>query len=265
MKPKKKNRTPLFAALIILMAFALLIVFSLTVWFPIQNCQIVGESHYTPEQLATALGLGEVKQNLFTADLAALADKLCQALPYIESAELRRSPPSTLRVTLKESAPAFYMVEPVDPDAEEPIDKLWWLMDANGKLLERAAEIPESALPVTGAALMQPEPGKMAEWASTARPDALPLLLRLLGELELREQITEVRLGVDPTPELMYQERIRIIFGPMPKSTSLSAEEVLRGKLEAAMEIIAQERLEQKGIVDLSIFGEYYFTPDWNI
>lgn len=251
----KKNRTPVFAVLAILAALALLAVFSLTVWFPIESCRIEGESRYTPEELLAALGLDEHSENLIMADLPTMAAKLCQKLPYIESAELRRSPPGTLRVTLKESEPAFYMAEP---------DGLCWLLDANGKLLELAAEFPEGALPITGAAFIDPAPGSIAAWDCTARPDALPLLLRLLGELGMREQITEVRLGIDPTPELMYQDRIRIIFGPMPKTTSLSAEEVLRVKLESAAEMIAEERPAQRGIVDLSIFGEYYFTADWS-
>lgn len=252
---RKKNYTPLLTTLGLVAALALLLTLSLSVWFPIKNCTIEGESRYTPEQLAAALGLAENRQNLFTADLKALEAKLCKALPYIESAELRRNPPGTLRLTLRESQAAFAVQQ----------DKAWWLLDANGKILEQAAKAPKGALPLTGATLAAPKLGLAAKWGKNKREYAFQPLLRLLEEMKLRKEITEVRLGVDPTPELMYQDRIRIIFGPMPKNSSLSVEEVLRRKLDSAVKIIAKERPNQKGIVDLSIFGYEVFTPDWTV
>ncbi|MDR2524726.1 MAG: FtsQ-type POTRA domain-containing protein [Oscillospiraceae bacterium] len=233
-------------------AGAILLVALLRFGFPLKNCELVNQCRYSNEAIATALGLQSGGQSLLTADFTALEDKLRQALPYIQAAEFSRKLPGTLRVTVTESVPAFAL-----QDGER-----WWLLDSDCKQLEVVVQRPEGVVTITGGALQNPKPGQIAKWDAPAQADAIALLLPLLEEVGIRGDITGIFLGVDPVPELQYQDRIRIVFGPFAQKGDTGKAAQLRQKLLYAMQAIERESARQKGVVDTSVPGQAIFSPN---
>jgi len=231
----------------------------LTVLFPVRQCVAEGRTSYTAEQFAEAMGIGEEKMNLFTADKAALARKAHAALPYAHIVKIARRLPGTLHLTVEERVPAF---------AQEQ-DGLWWLFTQDARLLGTAEEMPEGLMPLTGAPLLEPVAGRRAKWANAfTSPGDIDALLACLRESSLSPGITALRISTAALPDAIYQDRIRIRFGTAaPTVAGTSQEGALREKLRIAEASIAEKDRENplwRGIMDLSTYGKAYFTADWD-
>ena len=234
-----------------------LLALSLTVLFPVRHCTAAGETRYTANQFAEAMGIGTAKMNLFTADKAALARKVHAALPYAHIVKITRRLPGTLHLSVEERAAAFAQRQ----------DKLWWLFTQDGRLLGAEKDLPEGLMPITGAALLAPEAGQYVEWAKAfTTPADIAVLLACLRESGLWGEITSLRIATAALPDALYQDRIRIRFGTATPSVTNGQEASLREKLRLAQAAIAekdQENPQWRGTLDLSIHGNAYFTADW--
>jgi len=231
---------------------------SLTVLFPVRRCTASGETRYTADQFAGAMGINEEKMNLFTADKAELARKAHAVLPWAHIVKISRRLPGVLHLTVEERVPAFAQKQ----------DKLWWLLTRDGRLLGAAPEMPEGLMPITGAPLQNPVAGQRAKWRNAfTAPKDIAALLECLRESSLWPDITALRIATAAVPDVVYQDRIRIRFGTASPSVQASQEGVLNDKLRIAEAAIAEKNEENplwRGILDLSIYGKAYFTADWS-
>jgi len=232
---------------------------SATVLFPVRRCAAEGQTRYTANQFAEAMGIGKAKMNLFTANKAALARKVHAALPYAHVVRISRRLPGTLHLTVEERSAAFAQKQ----------DKLWWLLTQDGRLLGTAEGMPEGLMPVTGAALLEPAAGQRAKWKNAfTTPGDIAVLLGCLRESSLWPEITALRISTAALPDAIYQDRIRIRFGTAaPTVAGTSQEAALNIKLRMAEEVIAEKDGQnplQRGILDLSTYGKAYFTAEWD-
>jgi cell division septal protein FtsQ len=231
---------------------------SLTVLFPVRRCTAEGATRYSANQFAEAMGVGKEEMNLFTAETAALAEKVHAALPYARVVRISRRLPGTLHLTVEERAPAFAQQQ----------DKLWWLLTEDGRLLGTETPMPEGLMPITGAALLEPVAGQQAAWKNAfTAPSDIAALLACLRASSLWPGVTGLRVSTAATPDAIYQDRIRIRFGTATPSASAGQEAMLAEKLRMAEEVIAQKDAQnplQRGILDLSTYGKAYFTADWD-
>ena len=261
-KKKKKANASFRKLAKLILALAVLggaAALSLTVLFPVGRCVAEGETRYTANQFAEAMGIGETKMNLFTADKAALARKVHAALPYAHIVKISRRLPGTLHLAVEERAPAFAQQQ----------DKLYWLLTQDGRLLGTADEMPAGLMPITGAALLNPVAGHMVKWKNAfTTPGDIAVLLSCLRESSLWPDITALRVSTAATPDAVYQDRIRIRFGTAsPTVSGVPQEAALNAKLRMAEAVLAEKDEQnplQRGILDLSIHGNAYFTADWS-
>jgi hypothetical protein len=238
----------------VLACFALL---STTVLFPITRCAPEGASRYSAEDFAQAMELHAQRLNLFTANTDKLTAKAEKALPYAEITAVKRKLPGTLQLTVRERSAAFAQQQ----------GKVWWLIAANGILLEAAPQQPKGVLTVTGKALQKPAAGTQAKWRGTAvTAKALQELLDSLKQSPLRKHITGLRISSAALPEAVYQDRIRIRFGAGTLAPEEASETSLEDKLRLAEQVIAsldEQNPNQRGNVDFSIAGQAFFSPEW--
>ena len=260
-KTKKMNPRAfrkLVRAVLALVLLGGLAALSLTVLFPVRRCTAEGGTRYSADRFAEAMGIDAEKMNLFTADTAALADKVHAALPYARVVKISRRLPGTLHLTVEERAPAFAQQQ----------DKLWWLLSEDGRLLGTENASPKGLMPITGAALLDPVAGQQAAWKNAfTAPQDIAALLACLRESSLWPGVSALRISTAATPDAVYQDRIRIRFGTATPSGSVGQEAVLAEKLRMAEEVIAQKDAQnplQRGILDLSTYGKAYFTADWD-
>jgi len=224
---------------------------------PARQFELAGKSRYAVKEYEAAAGLSKARLPLLTADADALIRKMEQALPYANITKITRKLPGTLRLHVQDTKAAFAQQQ----------DEFWWLISEKGVVLERAETPPEGVWTVTGIALEKPTPGKQAKWSSSrASGGALAALMQELRESELKDDITGVRITSGPIPDAIYQGRLRLRFGAPPPNAE-SDEEILREKLRLAKQTITslnEQNPKQKGVLDLSIMGEAYFSANWD-
>ena len=100
-KSKRKKKKVLFLVFFILITFGLLFSLSLTVFFPVKNVIIQGESVYTHEEIITASGINE-NNNLFLVKEAQVLLSIQQKLPFIKEIELKRKFPDKVIIKVKD-------------------------------------------------------------------------------------------------------------------------------------------------------------------
>jgi hypothetical protein len=230
------------AALLALAVFAI----------PVTRCELRGASRYSAAEFSEAMRLEEHALRLYNLDKAALALEIHRALPYAHVTAVNRRFPTTVRLKVEELSPMFVQEQ----------DGLLWLISEGGKLLECTQQPQDGLLPLTGARLKSPKEGRGAHWVNAfTAPGDLALLRDALTESPLWPEITGLRISTAALPDAIYQDRVRIRF-----DSAFSREGDLGNKIQLAGQILAEleaENPECRGILDLSIPGSSYFTPEW--
>ena len=128
-KKKRRGNYSLQYSVIIFIAFAIFMTLSLTVFFKITTVSIHGSSIYTPDEIAFYSGI-ESGDNLIRTNMRRSSEAIRRELVYIETAAVRRSFPSTVKITV-DSAVEATLVES---------GGIWYLLSESGKILDISAE-----------------------------------------------------------------------------------------------------------------------------
>lgn len=231
-RKRRRNRGrlgPLFK-LLCLAALVVALTVGATVFFRVEVVAVVGNSRYTQEEIVAASGI-QAGDNLYGMNKYKIDEALRQSLPYIGEVMIRRSPPSTIVITVKEWDAVAQILPPsaqeaaaaqaemvgdgedgdgsgqpvLPPVAQEP-----WLISVKGKLLE-PAPAGSTAIAVSGLAALMPEAGAPLA-IPPSQQDKLDSLLKLLDALEEAEMtadISAVSLGSTQI-EMRYLNRYTV-------------------------------------------------------
>lgn len=123
---------PLLSFLIIFAA----ILAGCVAFFRVNQVTVVGNSRYTAEEVVEASGV-KIGDNLFLINKPKTAKSILRRLPYIEKVAPVRRLPDTLELRVTETS-AVAAVE---------VDGSWWLLDADGKLLEQGDAALRGTMP----------------------------------------------------------------------------------------------------------------------
>jgi hypothetical protein len=123
------------------------------------------------ESLQRALGV-HLGDQMLDVDLGG-AERRLEALPWVRTARVVRSWPSTLRVIVVERRPEARIADP---------DGRWWLADGTGRLLDVVAEPPPGLQPIDGYVLGGRPGAQLSERAAAG----LALLARLPPDIARR-------------------------------------------------------------------------------
>jgi cell division protein FtsQ len=217
------------------------IVIGLAVWtvtgsklFAIQNVSVLGARHLTPDDVERISGI-RLGENLIRLSTDTVASRLGRE-PWIRSARVSRSLPSTLVIEVVERRGVGWLQDP-----EGAV-----IVSADGLVLERSLQAPRD-LPALGA------------WSAPLRPgdrlDAARQLVRVAASLEgdLLARISDVRLAGDEVV-LGLRSGGEVRYGPAlalgPKTRALT-------KLIAW----ADRRGVQAPLIDLRIPSAPTLTP----
>lgn len=135
-----------------LIAVIIFIILSTTVFFKITTVTVKGSSIYTAEEICAASGI-KSGNNLIRTNMGKAAEKIENSLIYIEKAELKRSFPSGVEITVKPCR------EVISAEYEEG----FCLLSESGKVLKTAEEPFPDTIIIYGA---RTAPVK-EEWAET--------------------------------------------------------------------------------------------------
>ena len=123
-KPFKRGRFILH--LVTVAAVVLAVVLGLSVFFKVQKVEVSGCGKYTPWEVSEAADI-ELGSNLMTVSRAQISGNIISKLPYVDTVRVGINLPDTVKIEITE-LDVVYAIE----DAEGN----WWLMNADGKIVE---------------------------------------------------------------------------------------------------------------------------------
>ena len=250
MAPKPFSRSRFLLRLATVAAVVIALVLGVSVFFKVENITVSGAVQYTPWDICAASGI-ETGENLLTVNRAKASGKIISALPYVHSVRIGIRLPGTVMIDVVETEVTY---------AALATDETWWLLSAEGKVVEQATEEP-SGTKILGVVLENPAVGEMAaaaEQPHQTEPDgaSVPVTVteaqRLQTALEIaqyleRNGIIGDAASIDVTQigalEIWYGDRYQIKLGDR---TQLSY------KISCMKNVIDNMQSYAGGIVDLT-------------
>ncbi len=153
--PKPFNRNRLVLQLATVAAVVVAFVLGLSVFFKVDADKIIvsGANKYTAWDVAQASGI-EDGANLLTFSRARATGKIQDTLKYVKNVQIRIKLPDTVIIVIEEVAVTY---------AAKATDGQWWLLSAEGKVIESVTEEKATATTkILGIQLENPKAGQQA-------------------------------------------------------------------------------------------------------
>ena len=131
-----------FSGPIVFAAVIVAAIFAMSVFFRVSEIVVIGNEHYTAEEIIKAVDI-EDGDNLFFFDRIAAGSRVFAKLPYVEAVSVDRGLPNRVTITVTESKAMAYL----------SLGEENWTLDHKCKVLGKAAEGETAKLvPVVGIA-----------------------------------------------------------------------------------------------------------------
>lgn len=248
---KRLRRRRITTAVLLLLTLVIVAVsLCFTVFFKIDKIQIKGTDLYTEEQILHMLDFKR-GDNMLMVNRKDQAAALPNKLPYIKSAVIQLSLPSTIVVTVEPAEAKYYF---------QGDDGLYSYFDNTMKVLETGAQtLPETAGAVSleKTAFKKLETGKKAVFADEKIQAAMEEILKAIESVKL-EHVTGIMVINEATNYVIYDNRITIKLG-----TATKVEEKLllaKTSIEDAKNDDVLSQPDTKGTLDMTLEKFAYFT-----
>ncbi len=232
----------------------------MSIFFKVGQVNVSGSQKYTPWEVMEAAGIQE-GDNLLTLNKGRAAGKIRTNLPYVDEVRIGIKLPKTVNIEITELAVAY---------AIEDDGGYWWLMDAEGTILESVSSLDAKkytqivGITVTGAQAGQkavavepvPETETQTDAAGETVTATLPVtvtgseqlmvacsILQLLEDNSCLGQMASVDVTDITDIQMWYADRYNILLGD---STDLSR------KVKSVILAIGQTSEFQTGTLDAS-------------
>lgn len=196
------SKLGLFLSALVILA---VLIAACILFFRVNRVEVEGNSHYTAEEIISASGVVE-GDNLILAGESGIAARLKSALPYVSSVTIRKSLPDTLVLTVRESTAQAAIYDGLDG---------WWLIDANGKLLEEVSGSTETSAETEPVESAADASGTQAESAyvepTTAAPEGYPVITGLVLEAPGAGRTIAVSESASRTRSLMLESLLELL------------------------------------------------------
>ena len=219
------------------------LIFVMSVIFRVNTIEVIGNEHYTKEEIISAVDIEE-GDNLFFFDRFAAISRVFAKLPYVEEVFVSRSLPDKVTIELKESKALAYLI----------VGDEKWTLDQKCKVLGKAAEgETQWLIAVTGI-----NPGTLLigeQLTVTDYDDIVPYLSEVLTQIEDRNLVGDIR-SIDfsnrNSVKFDYTDKYSVILGDAYKV------EYKFGMFLAAIE---QLKPGDYGEIDVTSAMTAVFTP----
>ena len=246
--------------LLTVVAIVAALLVGMSIFFKVGQVNVSGSQKYTPWEIMEAAGIQE-GDNLLTLNKGRAAGKIRTTLPYVDEVRIGIKLPKTVNIEITELAVAY---------AIEDDDGYWWLMDAEGTILESVSSLDAKkytqvvGITVTGAqagqkaVAVEPVPETQTQTDAAGETVSVTLPVTVTGSERLAAACTILQLledngclgemaSVDVTDitdmEMWYADRYNILLGD---STDLSR------KVKSVILAIGQTSEFQTGTLDAS-------------
>ena len=241
---KKKKRSALYAPIAFLL-IVIALLFGLSVFFRVNNIEVEGNSYYSVEEIIEASGI-ERGDNLFFINRFSVIPRIYSRLPYVETANIRRTLPNRLVIEVTESSAIAYI------SADDGV----WIIDRSCKLLSRAEGVSlDGLIRVDGLRPIAPEVGEIIApgEAETPKVAYLSAILKQISDLGLRNDITWIDVSNVSSPSFDYLGRFTVKLG---------TNENVEYKFQCLLSAVRALEEGDRGTLDLSIDRQAHLTYD---
>lgn len=273
---KPFNRNRLLLQLGVIVAVVLAVFFSLSLFFKVGDIlvsnhgssgidiNVTGNGRYSAETIVEASGIRK-GDGLLSLNKAHISGQIITKLPYVKTVRIGIKLPDTVNIEIEELDVVYAMAEP---------DGSWWLMNSNGKLIEKidAAEASEHTK-VIGVELDMPVVGQMAVAKEVVVEETLPegetmpvtisnaqrlqtavTILQYLEDNDVMGEIVSIDVADMGSVKMQYGQRFQIQLGD---TTQLSY------KIQMALAAVGQLAEHDRGVLDVSFMArqEVVYTP----
>jgi len=220
-------------------------IFVMSVFFRVEDIQVVGNNHYTQEEIIRAVDIEE-GDNLFFFDRFAAVGRAFSKLPYIEAVTVERQLPNKVIITVEETTALAYL----------QLGEEKWTLDHNCKVLGKAAEgEEESLLPIVG---MRPGTLMIGEIMQTEdqSADTVNYLAEILDQIEGRGmtgEVTRIDFTKTNSPEFDYGGKYTVVLGKHEK---------VEYKFGMFVTVLGMLKEGDVGVIDVSSGSTAHFSPN---
>ncbi len=214
-RPRPFYRSRLLLQLLTVVAVAITFCMSISIFFKVETITVSGAELYSAWSVAEASGIQEGDNLLFFGRSSA-AGRIKLALPFVKNARITIQLPGTVHIYVEEAHVVYSIKDQ---------NGVWWLMTADGKLVQQisGAEAAEHTV-VEGILLANPEvSGQAIAWESDGEgqtailnSDRLRAALVIMQQLERNEilgQVATIDVSELLQLKLQYGDRYTILLG----------------------------------------------------
>lgn len=240
-----RARRRAFSGPLMFVVVVLAAIFVMSVFFRVEDIQVVGNSHYSAEEIIRAVDIEE-GDNLFFFDRFAAVGRAFSKLPYIEAVTVERSLPNKVVITVEETTALAYL----------QLGEEKWTLDHNCKVLGKAAEGEEaSLLPVVG---MHPGTLMIGETMQTESGDTeiVAYLAEVLDQIEARGMtpyVTNIDFSNAQSPEFDYGGKYTVVLGRRDQ---------VEHKFGMFVTVLDMLKEGDVGVIDVSSGSKAHFSPN---
>ena len=264
-QPRPFNPRRLVLQLGLTAAVVVAILMGISVFFKVEKVMVYGNSSYEAWTIREKSGIGE-GENLLTFGSSAACDRIMKELPYVEKVRMSVTLPDTVNIYVQEYEVSY---------ALEATDGSWWLMAADGKVVEQVDVGAVGAHTiVNGVRLENPRVGEQAVAAETVAEDSeeeasVPVITTgadrleaaqaIMASLELCDVLGQVASIDASNPgdlKLEYGMRFHVLLGGVKSMDK---------KIAWMADTIRQLEDYQTGTIDVTFTArpdQAVFTPD---
>ncbi len=239
----KRINKGLFKRLIVMVGVILAVLFSMVIFFRVENIQVQGASYYSQEEILQACGVA-TGDNLLTLSRGKISGSIMAPLKYVESVKVSRQLPNTLIIHVTESRPRY---------AVQDTDGNYYLMTAQGKIVEQISTGSAKEYTMVEELLIHaPAIGEdiqiFAEAGNETKAKgqltAMKGILTALEEATLGRHIASVQIPSSFKISLWYEDRFFVELGNTTR---------IDYKLEYLKTVVRQEESYVTGTIDLTL------------
>lgn len=217
----RRGGTPTVLVLLCVLVAVVAIITAMTIFFKVQTFTLTGQTRYSKEELVAASGIKQ-GDNLILFDKFGAIDRIFDACPYLDTVQMRRRYPDRIEIIVTECVPIAMlddlpgtMPDPEDAEKTVPVGGTgWWLMDKDGKLLERVHSSSHPELTrITGITMLEPKIGQKAKFLQEDVQKPLFLLLNTAKDDGILQDIGGVDFSQQYDIRFDYLERFQVKLG----------------------------------------------------
>lgn len=252
-QPKPFNRNRFLLHLATVVAVVLAVVLGMAIFFKVENVTVSGMDKYTAWEIREASGIQD-GENLLTISEPRISGRIRTLLPYVDKVRVGIKLPNTVNIEIVE-LDVVYAIEAASGE--------WWLMDANGKIVEKTdSSAAKGYTRILGVQLESPAVGKQAV-AAEPEPSAtdetgqtVPVTVRASEQLNTVITILQYLedygvIGQAASLDVSNMSKIELWYGNSYQ-VNLGDTTQLGRKIESMKLAIEQEKTFQNGMLDVS-------------